>query len=290
MAIEIYSLSGLNQIGTTNPFRLVTGSGTPTSLAYRAGWKVIEPSEGVYNWSAIDGALAAVQAIQTNLSISVKAGADTPGWVYSAGALAFSFSWERNYEYPKGSIQRCPYPWDATYLAKFAALIAALGARYGAEAAVDHFALEGINSYTQETLLPRDPTNNGATAQWAAAGYTNALIESASATLMGNWAGTGKKFAGMHGPGFLPKLPVDDTPTLINQAVAGYPNQYIAMNNALGGTPPWLWSEITALQGQCEIGWQMLDAQGANVVACVDAAAAAGGTFVEVYRRDLAYL
>ena len=48
-----------------------------------------------------------------------------------------------------------------------------LGTRYGSEASVDHFALCGMNSITQETLLPHTPDDE---ANWTSIGYSPARI------------------------------------------------------------------------------------------------------------------
>ena len=62
-----------------------------------------------------------------------------------------------------------PVPWDAVYLQLWANFMGAVGARYGTR--VSRIGFTGINSTTQEVLLPADP---GALANWEDAGYNNA--------------------------------------------------------------------------------------------------------------------
>jgi hypothetical protein len=279
--MEIYSLSDLNQLP---PFMLQTGSGAATNLAYRVDWKQCQPQEGVEDWTLIDSALAAAQAVSTKLSISVKSGIGTPDWVYDvAGAEKFSFVSGASYAPGR---QYMPVPWDVKYLERYRQLIAALGQRYGSEPTVDHYALCGMNSITQETLLPHtiDDERN-----WTNIGYTPDKIKFAWRQLVEFWTNNSQlKIAGMYGPGFFPFNPPDLGYALMNMVVEFAPRRVISMNNGLSAA--WMWEAIPPLADQCDIAFQMLGGAGPSIVRALEDAEAVGAQFVEVYPHDLRWL
>src|SRR5579862_3784659 len=61
-------------------------------VTLRFWWDKIEPSEGQFNWTAVDRDIARVRAHGKKVSITVAAGYGTPAWVYAAGAAPFKFS------------------------------------------------------------------------------------------------------------------------------------------------------------------------------------------------------
>jgi hypothetical protein len=292
--MDLYSLAGLNQRGG-----FVTSPKVP-NLAYRVSWDALENSEGDYHWALIDAARADVVQSGGKLSISVTPGIHTPAWVYAAGAASFSFIWDQPYGPPLGSVEKMPIPWDAVYLAEWQALIAALAAKYADDPAIDHVVATGINSKTQETFLPSSnrprPINDGESwswndqSNWLAAGYTPSLIETTYKSVLAAWAVAfpKKKFAGMFVRWGFPLDPPDLTVTLIADAVAAYPEQFIAMNNGLN--PSWLWPEITDLAGKCALAFQTSRPLGGKLGAALSAAEAAGASFVEVYPTDVPLL
>jgi len=292
--MDLYSLGGLNQRGA-----FVTSRKVP-NIACRASWDALEPSEGQHNWALVDAARAAAARAGGKLSLSVTPGIHTPSWVYGAGAAAFSFIWDQPYGPPVGSVEQMPIPWDATYSAKWQAFIAALAAKYSDDQLLDHVVATGINSKTQETFLPSNPQprpiNGGQAysyndkANWLAAGYTPSLMEATYKTVLAAWAGAFPKtnFAGMFVRWGFPLNPPDLSVTLIADAVAVYPSQFIAMNNGLAAN--WIWPEIAAMADKCAIAFQTRSPLGDNLAAALSAAQAAGATFVEVYPLDVAQI
>ena len=279
--MEIYSLSGLNQVP---PFVLRTGSGAATNLAYRVDWKLCQPEEGVEDWTLIDAALAAAKAAGTKLSISVKSGIGTPDWVYTvAGAEPFEFISGASYAPGR---QTMPIPWDVKYLERYRHLIAALGQRYGGDPSVDHFALCGLNSITQETLLPHTPEDED---NWTTIGYSTQKIEAMWQKLAEFWTNNSQlKIAGMFGPGFLPFNPPDLGLALMHMVVATFPTRVICMNNGLSAW--WLWEAIPPLADRCDIAFQMISGVGPSITrACADAERV-GAKYNEVYPLDLRWL
>jgi hypothetical protein len=292
--MDLYSLTGLNQRGT-----FVTSPKAP-NIAYRASWDALERVEGQYDWSLIDAARTAVQQTGGKLSLSVTPGIHTPDWVYTAGATGFSFVWDQPYGPPLGSVEKLPIPWNQVYQAKWQAFVGALAAKYADDPLIDHVVATGVNSKTQETFLPSSnqprPIHNGEAwswndqANWLAAGYTPALVETTYKSVLATWAAAfpNKKFAGMFVRWGFPLDPPDLSVTLINDAVAAYPSQFIAMSNGLN--PTWMWPEIAGLAGKCAIAFQTGRALGSNVDAALNSAQAAGAAFVEVYPTDVPLL
>jgi hypothetical protein len=103
-------------------FVLKTDGSQSLNLAYRAARQQLEPNGTSFDWSLMDDALAAAQCAGVKMSLSVAAGIQTPRWVYNAGAPQFQFT-------AINELQMMPVPWDAIYLAKWQASVAALGAR-----------------------------------------------------------------------------------------------------------------------------------------------------------------
>jgi hypothetical protein len=278
--MEIYSLSDLNQEG---PFVLRTGSGNPTNLAYRVDWAKVQPTPGAEDWTLLDQALAAVAEAGTKLSISIKSGIGTPDWVYAAGAQEFNFISTASYA---PGPQRMPIPWDATYLSLWQQFVTTVGGQYGQNARVDHFALTGMNSITQETLLPRTVADE---AHWRELGYTTQKIEQAWQKMVEFWSASSElKFSGMFGPGFFPFNPPDTGIALIRMLVEHRPMRSILMNNALSAA--WLWDELVELAGDSDVAFQMVGGGGPSVRRALTDAEMAGAKFVEVYPHDLRWL
>ncbi len=89
-------------------------------LAYRALWKAIEPTQGVYNWTSLDAAISAVVAQNKYLTVHIGAsGGAWPQWVQTAGAQTYTYTG------PQGSVTDL-VPWDAIYSARFSNFVSAL--------------------------------------------------------------------------------------------------------------------------------------------------------------------
>jgi Beta-galactosidase len=281
--LQLYSLQN---IGQRPPFVLETGSGRRVGCAYRAGWKQTEPREGVYDWSLIDAALGDAALNGVPFALSVTAGTRTPTWVYDAGAKAFEFQ-------DADASMVMPIPWDEVYKLRWVNFIAALGRRYGDR--LSRIALTGVNSTTQETLLPADP---GALADWEAVGYTNDKIRQAFKDIGSRIVAAfppSVPVAGMHGKSFLPSLPghPDCTMELIDFGVARWPN-YVMQYNGAVGVPPLLWSGVNTyltkypgrtlgLQAGAPLGEMYLHGT-------ITQAESLGAAWLELYPPDLAFI
>jgi PKD repeat protein len=291
-------------------------------LAVRAMWNFIEPTPGAYNWSYLDSVINAAAAAGKKVSLSITAGINTPSWVYSAGAQAFSFV-----DSSSSSPQTIPIPWDPVFLAQWKGMIQQLGARYACNAALTHVKITGINYNTAETFLPHSQgvsvtqgtsqwTTTNDVANWQAAGYTRTKLENAWQTVADAWsqAFPNQQISSMLVVAGFP--PIDnngnvfacpqggDTQVvtdLINRGMARYGTQFIAQNNGLSDT--WIMPQVTGAADQVTTGHQMLwwvtgDSTYAmnNGTAidpatafqnAVNSAVAAHARFLEVYSQDV---
>jgi hypothetical protein len=280
------ALYSLQNIGSLPPFELTTGSGQNVGLAYRAAWKFTEPKRGVYDWSKIDLALNAALVAGVPFALSITAGGKSPTWIYAAGAQSFEFS-------ESDSVTTMPVPWDPMYKLLWINFMQAVGARYGTQ--VSRIALTGINSSTQETLLPQ---NNGALDDWIAIDYSNEKVQQAWKDIGTNIVSSfpsNVPVVGMHGNFFLPSLAnnPDSTPDLINFGVAKWPN-YAMQNNGAGGSSRKLWAGVndyvTRYPGRT-LGLQAANPTGMMFTQeTVTQAESLGAAWLELYPPDLQYI
>lgn len=92
---------------------------TVDGIAFRSLWSTLEPSDGVYRWTALDAAFDAARRQSKRLTLHVAA--SLPGWLAAAGARTYQFST------PIGS-GTAPIPWDGVYLNRYGAFLSALAA------------------------------------------------------------------------------------------------------------------------------------------------------------------
>jgi len=280
------ALYSLQNIGGLPPFALTTGSGEKVGLAYRAGWKQTEKGEGQYDWSLIDLAASTAEAEGVPFALSITAGQYSPAWIYTAGVEDFTFV-ENDTE------KRMPVPWDATYKRFWTNFIGAVGARYGTR--VSRIALTGLNSSTQEELLPKDP---GAVADWQTVGYTNTRIQQTfkdfGSKIVASFPSS-VPIASMHGNNFFPSLPgnPDTTMDLINFGVAKWPNFALQYNGAVG-IPDLLWTGVTTYRTNYPtrtLGLQAGAPLGvAHTQSTITQAESLGAAWLELYPPDLAFI
>lgn len=86
-------------------------------LVYRALWSRLETAPGMYDWSSLDNVADVARAARKPLTLHVAP--DLPNWLPGLGAQTYT------YTSPLGS-GTAAVPWDATYLARHGAFVAAL--------------------------------------------------------------------------------------------------------------------------------------------------------------------
>ena len=101
-------------------------------------WRDIEPSNGVFDWSAVDAAINASAGSGRKTMLRVDAGAFSPSWV--PNQLTFSFKPSGQQPYMKVTM---PRTWDPTYIADWTAFIKVYGARYDKDSRVTRIQMPG---------------------------------------------------------------------------------------------------------------------------------------------------
>jgi Beta-galactosidase len=131
----------------------------------RECWNVIEPQDGVYNWSTIDQALSLGNQYGKKVGISISAGVYTPQWVYDSGAT--------KYDLVDGSGNVMPLPWEAAFQNKWLAFINAFGARYDGNPALAYVCPTGFMQVTVMYFVSTTLDETNVTALAILAGYSS---------------------------------------------------------------------------------------------------------------------
>ncbi len=279
-----------------------------SGVAVRASWNLTETASGTYNWSYLDRVIAQVTAAGKQFSLAISAGVKTPAWVYAAGSQAFTFV-------QNGITQTIPVPWDPVFLGAWEQFVQALGARYGSNPLLTNVKITGINTTTDETMLPKTPTD---VSNWQALGYTRLEVENAWQAIADTFA-TAFPIKGLvlltvpsgfpaidnNGNIISSMLKAGDSVLpgdLISGGISRYGAQFIVQNNGLSDT--WISPQVTAVAGQVNTGYQMLwnvsndptyrmtggqtPYDPATVLqVAVNKALAAGAHYLEIYQIDI---
>lgn len=110
----------------------------------RLGWRNIEQSNNVYDWSLIDSYVEEARTRDKYLSISIAGGSASPQWLIAMLEPS-------EYVIARGNI--VPNLWNETYVTEYIQFIEAFGARYVNEKYVSHITVSGIG-YTNEPVIP----------------------------------------------------------------------------------------------------------------------------------------
>jgi hypothetical protein len=294
-------------------------------VALRASWAAVEPSEGSFNFSELDGQVSAAGSAHKSVSLSVTAGIETPSWVYEDGAGAFTTVVDAKYSPQFCSTSQIPIPWDPVFLAKWTAFIQALGTHYSGNAAISKVHITGVNFHTEETGLPAETggvvtgldgspcqTNNDVQ-EWQQLGYTGNLVKNAwmQMTQALSAAFPGAKIIPMVHPGAFP--PIDDSGQpdssgaqlqreLLSAGLQAFGAQFGAQNNGLSQF--FVDPEVSSLAPGTTTGYQMLwfvtndstcrmnkgnapcDPH-QDLAGAIAAAVGAGATYLEIYKVDI---
>ncbi|MBZ0093384.1 MAG: beta-galactosidase, partial [Sulfuricellaceae bacterium] len=96
---------------------------TVDGLAFRTSWGILEPHDGVYDWTTLDAAFDTVRARGKQLTLHVGASsAGAPSWLAALGVATYTYST------PLGVAVMEALPWDATFLSRYTKFVAALAA------------------------------------------------------------------------------------------------------------------------------------------------------------------
>lgn len=96
---------------------------TVDGLAFRTSWKLLEPQDGVYDWTVLDAAFDTVRARGKQLTLHVGASSiGLPTWLAAAGVAMYTYS------APMGGAVTDAVPWDVTLVSRYTRLVAVLAA------------------------------------------------------------------------------------------------------------------------------------------------------------------
>ncbi len=96
---------------------------TVDGLAFRTSWGVLEPQDGVHDWTTLDAAFDTVRARGKQLTLHVGASSiGVPRWLAASGVVMYT------YNTPLGVAVTEPLPWDAAFLSRYTRFVAALAA------------------------------------------------------------------------------------------------------------------------------------------------------------------
>jgi len=159
-------------------------------LVLNIGWNAIEPSLGQYQFTLLDQWVHQAAVSGKKVSLAINAGQSTPAYLFANGAAPLQFTISPH----GGATGQCQSltmaaPWDATFLARWDALLVAVAAHLksnGTYGTVAMLRLTGINRTTEELRLPAEtaqstglPCVTDAVATWQSAGFKPSLIVSA---------------------------------------------------------------------------------------------------------------
>lgn len=147
-------------------------------ILVRAGWSLVEPSPGEYDWSRVDQQLEAAEANGKHVSLAIVNGPESPDWLAGLGAEMFDYSFHKQ-------TRSMPVPWDAVYLERWADFIASFGEKYANDDRISLVYITHSSANGFEMQLPFSPPD---IANWQEAGYNDAL-------LVGAWMQTIEAFA-----------------------------------------------------------------------------------------------
>ena len=143
----------------------------------RVPWADLEPAPGVHDWSLIEQQVALIAGDGKRVALGVVQGdSGTPDWLPGLGAQMVTYSFA-------GGPRTIAVPWDPVYLARWTDFVAALGARFGDEPAIELVHATHATHNGFEMQLPF-----GEEAQYLALGYTDSLYAGSWATVLDAFA------------------------------------------------------------------------------------------------------
>jgi len=213
-------------------------------------WRVIEPSEGNFDWSEVDLALKRAKRAHKPVTLNLIAGgASTPDWVKGTPGVELISIFDTN-SFHSGYCRRVSIPlfWDEIFLAKKLRLIARAGSKYGHNPNVLGVMVSFANAFTNDWSVATAVGSycgkeiNHVKA-WLNKGYTTEKMLNAGKMTIDAWAAAF--------PGKALKLPIrvthknlDGTASnladkIISYGYATYPDTFYAQSNSLNASTPY---------------------------------------------------
>lgn len=195
-------------------------------------WDSIEKEAGKPDFSAVDRAIAVFRDTKTKYQLCLKPGANTPDFVYAAGARFFQSQVPNPHRRDYGAAVKIPVPWDTEYERAFSQIIDELGKRYASDPLCVSVVLTCANFMSAEMHLPKTPAD---LSQWRALGdYQKQLLE-VYQTFMDKWASAfPRQEVSLHLSKVL-NLPPSFLEQIIEYGLKKYPQRFSIQNCQLTG-------------------------------------------------------
>jgi hypothetical protein len=210
----------------------VRGNSYLSGVCLHIGWKDIEKEPGRLDFSAIDKYVAALRHIGMKYELGIKAGIDTPLFLYQQGAQSFETRVNNPNRPNFGAAVAIPVPWDPKYQQSFSRLILQLGERYGSDPLCVSVGLTCANFMSKEMHLPKTPAD---LAKWKQMGDYGAKLLDVYKKYTDEWA---KAFPHQQISLHLTKV-LDLPPTFAERVVeyglSKYPERFTIQNDQLTG-------------------------------------------------------
>jgi hypothetical protein len=126
-----------------------------TGLSIRAHWKGLEPEEGKFDWSYLDGAIDDARKAGKKAMLRVLPGYFSPDWLNKKGVRFIELKDENIYRSTYGEPVRIPLPWDEAYLNEWVKFVVQLGARYSRYSELVLVHMAGPTCFSGEMHLPK---------------------------------------------------------------------------------------------------------------------------------------
>jgi len=301
-------------VGVGDPF--VYSDPDVDGISVRQRWGDLEPTEGFYDWTYLDGVTARAVAAGKPILLRVATGGgdialggSCPTWVMDAVAAEALPPSQKFYTFnDDGRSVTIAVFWDPVWLAKKTAMIRALGTRYSSNPAVKIVGTSFANANTEDWSVPNTPPEVIA---WLAAGYTSARMIAAGrqvidATMVAFPNQYVTLAVGSNGPTLDPDPSYVARNAVLN-ARASWPGRLIVQKNSLATFIPaapgtgtrWdlLWNSRPEVAGQM-LWWCYADSTyrvnggvpinpSTALINSVNKGAAYGMKYIEIYRSDI---
>jgi hypothetical protein len=271
-------------------------------IVARTYWKDVEPAAGQYNWTFLDGQVAAATARGKRFVLLVLPGAFVPDWALQNVQTA---QFMATYGFINGQTITLPMPWDPTYLKRWFAFVRAFGQRYDPNPGTMLVPAAGPTSVSAEMSLPNDPA---ALDQWRNLGYTpQKFVDAWTQTLAAYVQSFPTTQIALT---LYPGLPIPDRSAsdqtrqaVVALAVGQYPGKVTIETNGLSARkearPPLGERLVAQSAGKTTVGFEMATSatdkptnmgDSDPVVALresIDFGLKAGAKYLEIYEKDV---
>jgi len=216
-------------------------------VVLRTSWAKVASAQNQFDWTYLDAGIALAESHNKKVCISVHAGVDSPGWIYSLGA--------KSLEIP--GFGTMPIPWDPVFQQNWASLVQTLGLRYDQVSVVTYVTMGGPGRLEEQYVCSSLASVRNFNAQGGIQAWMPVAEKIADmyATAFPN-----TPFLYAYGtpiPGPKSSVPFSD---VTSYAVSAYPGRYGIKSDALKphmSLSFWPSVHIPALSPSTTVGYQM---------------------------------